>query len=236
MDAGKHVKQLEQETTYDRIRKQWADMVSGIQEQQQYTVHVSSGTGEQEEGIMDRGWALKVSRKNTTMSTNVKTFLIGQFNIGVKTGRKVNPESVAKQMKTLTVDGDFQFQPSEWCTVKQISSMFSRLAAAQKQKPAGDKVTSKDEVAGSLDNDDIVSWVVTGEKETFRQHVYQEIDISHPITYVDINVCKLISQNKRIKDLSEICDNLGLEIDGPVTRKESYVKPLRGLVNKCCQK
>ena len=80
------------------------------------------------------GWASKGPRKVSTVSQKAKLFLTGQFNTGVRTDRKADATHVAKIMKTLKNDnGQFLFLPTEWRTAKQISSLFSRLAAAQKQ-------------------------------------------------------------------------------------------------------
>ena len=110
--------------------------------------------------------------------------------------------------------------------------MFSRLAAAQKQTQAGQ---GKDVV--EVEEEDILSWEISESEERLRESVYDEIDISHPITYDDCNICTLIAQGKgkmkRISDLKQMCEHFGLKAEGPETRKDTYIKPLKSLVSKC---
>ena len=139
MDTGVHLRKLEQESVYDRIRKQWVDKETGVHAQQQYTVPISAA--------------------------------------GVRTGRKADVTHVAKIMKTLkNDDGQFVFLPTEWRTAKQISSLFSRLAAAQKQTQAGQGEDGLD-----VREEDILSWEVSESKERLRESIYDEIDIFHLI-------------------------------------------------------
>ena len=100
MDVRTHTKDLEQETTYDRIRKRWIEKVTGVPEQQPHNL-----PAEMVESITEdpqtSGWALKMAKKASTMSAAVKAFLVNQFNIGVNTGHKVDPDTtIAKHMKT----------------------------------------------------------------------------------------------------------------------------------------
>ena len=236
MDVGTHTKDLEQETTYDRTRKRWLEKVTGVHEQQPHNL-----PAEMVESITEdpqtSGWALKMAKKASTMSAAVKAFLVDQFNIGVNTGRKVDPDAVAKHMKTARKNGKFVFQPSEWRTPKQISSFFSRMAAAQKQKPVGQTLAADDESKIHADEEDVTAWEVASHEETVRQAVYDEIDISHPIRYGDVNVCLMVAhgkwKTKKIAELSDICGNFGLDIDGSGKRKDSYGKALKLLVSKC---
>ena len=236
MDVGTHTKDLEQETTYDRTRKRWLEKVTGVHEQQPHNL-----PAEMVESITEdpqtSGWALKMAKKASTMSAAVKAFLVDQFNIGVNTSRKVDPDAVAKHMKTARKNGQFVFQPSEWRTPKQSSSFFSRMAAAQKQKPVGQTLAADNESKIHADEEDVTAWEVASHEETVRQAVYDEIDISHPIRYGDVNVCLMVAhgkwETKRIAELSDICGNFGLDIDGSGKRKDSYGKALKLLVSKC---
>ena len=80
------------------------------------------------------------------------------------------------------------------------------------------------------DEEDVTAWEVASHEETVRQAVYDEIDISHPIRYGDVNVCLMVAhgkwKTKKIAELSDICGNFGLDIDGlekekTVTEKHS---------------
>ena len=61
--------------------------------------------------------------------------------------------------------------------------------------------------------------------------------MSHPIRYGDVNVCLMVAhekwKTKKIAELSDICENFGLDIDGSGKRKDSYGKALKLLVSKC---
>ena len=45
-------------------------------------------------------WALKVTKRPTRMTDNVKTFLMKEFEEGARTGNKADPVQVAREMKT----------------------------------------------------------------------------------------------------------------------------------------
>ena len=59
----------------------------------------------------------------------------------------------------------------------------------------------------------------------------------HPIKVEGYNACQLTQKNKlmslKVNYLKTICDTIGLTIEGPQTRKKSYVKPLEELVKSC---
>ena len=86
--------------------------------------------------------------------------------------------------------------------------------------------------------EDVRTWEITeNEQIRLRKSVYAEIDISHPIIFGDINVCTLITQgkgkSKRISELKELCEHFGLKVEGPETRKDSFIKLLKSLVSQC---
>ncbi|XP_071126479.1 uncharacterized protein [Mytilus edulis] len=74
------------------------------------------------------GWALKASRLNKRFSEKQKKYLIAKFNIGLQTGNKEDPDSVAEEMKYATQNGSRIFSSTEFLTPLQISSFFSRHA------------------------------------------------------------------------------------------------------------
>ena len=85
--------------------------------------------------------------------------------------------------------------------------------------------------------EDILSWEVSESKERLRESVYDEIDIFHPITYGDWNICTVITQGKdklkRISDLKQMCKHFGLKVEGPEMSKDTFIRPLKSLVRKC---
>ena len=78
----------------------------------------------------------------------------------------------------------------------------------------------------------------TGRLE-IRDLVFGQLDISHPITYRQYDLCgtakqggKLKSQFK-IKDLIEIGDEHNIEPLDPKSGKDSFFKPLQSFIEQC---
>ncbi|VDI47957.1 Hypothetical predicted protein [Mytilus galloprovincialis] len=74
------------------------------------------------------GWALKATTLIKRLSEKQKNYLIAKFNIGLQTGNKEDPDSVAEEMKYATQNGSRIFSSTEFLTPLQISSFFSRHA------------------------------------------------------------------------------------------------------------
>ncbi|KAL9973895.1 hypothetical protein ACROYT_G020402 [Oculina patagonica] len=98
-------------------------------------------------------------------------------------GNKENPTKVAKEMR-IARDGDAKliFAPEEWRTAKQISSSFSRLAAAQRQKKAP-TCTALIEEAENIDESYLEAWEAEKHLQELQTAVYEEVDLRHPIEY-----------------------------------------------------
>ena len=74
--------------------------------------------------------------------------------------------------------------------------------------------------------------------QDLRLEVYNDLrKPEHPIEVEEYNVCQLTQKNKlislKVNYLKTICETIGLTIEGPQTRKKSYVKPLEELVKSC---
>jgi hypothetical protein len=80
---------------------------------------------------LPKGWALRVRKSSAVFSENLRTYLTSKFDVGVKTGRKLDPKTVAKQMRN-------QFPKDEWLTWGQIASYWSRLARLQRGETIAD--------------------------------------------------------------------------------------------------
>ena len=66
-------------------------------------------------------------------SEPVKEFLKGIFLKGKETGQKADPVEVTSKLRSVrTQDGGKMFQRSEWLTVQQVKSYFSRLSVLQR--------------------------------------------------------------------------------------------------------
>ena len=81
------------------------------------------------------GWALHKRSASVRFSQNVRQYLTQKFNIGRDTGRKQDPEQVAKDMRTAcTIDGERMFDRAEWLSSIQIQGFFSRLCLKERSK------------------------------------------------------------------------------------------------------
>ena len=156
------------------------------------------------------------------------------------TGNKEDPVKVANEMCSLRDDsGKLRFAPEEWRTAKQISSYFSRLAAAQRQNKAVGKLLDE---AENIDENDLQAWDNKQRLRELQESLYDQVDLRHPIIYHGHDICSLARRGKlqakfKVDQLKEICDTFGVVIEGPVGRKKSYITPIEALVKTCsCSK
>ena len=69
-----------------------------------------------------------------SFNENQKSYLQAKFNIGQASGRKLDPEVVAKEMRRArAIGGERLFLVKEFLSPQQISSFFSRMAAKVRQ-------------------------------------------------------------------------------------------------------
>ena len=69
------------------------------------------------------GWALRAKKKKTVFSTEQKQYMKEKFEVGKRTGKKVDPFYAADEMRNLG-----QFKKKDFLSEQQIASFFSRLA------------------------------------------------------------------------------------------------------------
>ena len=75
------------------------------------------------------GWALHKRGASVRLPKNVRQYLTLKFNIGRDTGRRLDLEQVAKDMRTAcTVDGERMFDGTERLSNLLIQGFFSRFA------------------------------------------------------------------------------------------------------------
>lgn len=131
MDIGKHLLRLERETTYDNIKRKWAETCKEVSGSY---IHKETGSSSQTACAeptceVAKGWALKTSRRATRFSEKVKTYLKRTFLEGEETGRKQSAVDVCSKMKTLRDgNGRKMFNKEEWLAADQIARYFSRLS------------------------------------------------------------------------------------------------------------
>ena len=74
--------------------------------------------------------------------------------------------------------------------------------------------------------------------ESLRNTVLHDISTPyHPIKVGSRNVCELSRTKKlntlKVAELREICEILQLAVDGPLSRKKSFIKPLETYAKAC---
>ena len=77
------------------------------------------------------GWALKSSQGGKTrFSDKQRDYVTSKFQIGEETGQKASLAQVSRMMMTAKdASGNCMFSSSEFLTVQQITSFFSRLVS-----------------------------------------------------------------------------------------------------------
>lgn len=177
--------------------------------------------------IPSEGWALKEAKKVERFNDNQKNYLEAKFNIGQATGRKLDADVVAKEMRRARgADGERMFGVTEFLSQQQVSSFFSRLAAKRRKQQA--QVTEEDVLA-------------VEEEQNFcaaRDSILSSLQISHPIVVDQYDICTLVKSKglKKLKVglLQVLCENLELEVPTPPLRKKApYIELLNNLVKDC---
>ena len=234
MDTGKHHLEVECEYMYDRIRRKWAAMVTGLT----FAPDVPSTSLHDENSSRSArvpahrplGWALKVTKRPTRMTDKVKTFLTKKFEEGVRTGNKADPVQVAREMKTLRdEDGQSTFKPEEWRTAQQISSLFSRQTAVQRHRGVDTEVIPEEDIEAAESEMTL---------DTLRSLVMDDLcKSSHPIIVGASNVCELVKTKKlgslKLAFLKEICEQLNLTTSGPLSRKKTFIDAIEAFSESC---
>ena len=117
------------------------------------------------------GWAQTRSKRSNRFPEKVERFLLEQFMIGEETGRKVTPAEGANRMRSLRDDaGNRLFEKSEWLTVQQVTSYFSRLAAMKRMSQLPTAVES-------LEEEDVEAVVQQSERYHLRQKIYNTLTL-----------------------------------------------------------
>ena len=155
------------------------------------------------------GWALKSTKKAYRFSEKQKAYLDAKFNIGQTSGRKVDGEVVAREMRRAQgPDGARLFNVAEFLSPQQISSYFSRLAAkVRKQVPDDfDVKASEEEINFTM----------------ARNLALETISLQHPIVFDQFDICTMVKNDtlKKLKlgMLQSICQNLELNVPVPAIR------------------
>ena len=162
------------------------------------------------------GWALRVVKKTYRFSDKQKSYLLAKFRIGQTTGRKINAEVVAREIRRARgADCLRLFQSSEFLTASQIASYFSRLNAAARQQ--------------DMDELDIQASEEETNFTSARDVAATASQIQHPITYDQFDLCSMAKGDTlkmlKLPMLQRVCEGLGLDVpQPPVRRRAPYVE------------
>lgn len=176
--------------------------------------------------VPQEGWALKETKKAYRFNEKQRSYLEAKFSIGQATGRKLDAEIVAKEMRhALGSDGRRLFKSSEFLTVQQITSYFSRLSAKVRQQV----VTTEEDICAAAEEANF---------HKAREDILLAMNLEHPIVFDQYNICDLVRDN-RLKNLKlgllqMLCEKFNLQ--GSVTdrrKKASYIDALADLVSGC---
>ena len=186
-------------------------------------------TGHQEAHfVLKEGWALRAVKKTYRFSDKQKSYLKAKFQIDQTTGRKLDAEMVAREMRRARgPDGKRLFQASEFLAASQVASFFSRQNAAVRQR--------------DLDEMDIQA---SEEEINFSRakEAVETIQLQHPLVYDQYDLCAMAMEgtlkNMKLPMLQRVCEDLGLDIPvPPIRRKAPYLALLEEITNKCtCRK
>jgi hypothetical protein len=87
---------------------------------------------------LEMGWALRTRKATTTFNVRQRAYLTAKFDHGERTGRKLDPQTVAKQMRS-------EFPKEEWLKWNQIASYWSRLARVRRGEALSDLAADDDD-------------------------------------------------------------------------------------------
>ena len=99
---GNHSYVLQQMTTYDMVKLRWYDACVNLSEKLNISrsdVVQPDSTSVQDHIKETLGWALKRDKKHSKFSEKVKNYLKTIFEEGEKSGRKMNANVVARNMR-----------------------------------------------------------------------------------------------------------------------------------------
>ncbi|KAK3746674.1 hypothetical protein QZH41_020586, partial [Actinostola sp. cb2023] len=175
-----------------------------------------------------QGWALKAAKKAYRFNDKQKSYLQAKFHIGQVTGRKLDAELVAREMRRARgTDGVRLFLSSEFLTTSQVASFFSRQSTSVKK---GTHVQN-------LDDMDIAA---SEEESNFNEakKAVQSIELQHPLVHDQYNLCTMAVDDtiKRLKlpMLQHMCEDLGLDVPIPHVRKKApYLELLDEITSQC---
>ena len=233
LDIGTHKYMLERETLLDKAMLSYAAKLEkgdGSLEQQpleEPSTYCSLKFGD----TLPKGWALKSSTvQRKRLNAGQKDYLTKMFDLGEKTGHKVDATTVSQSMrKARNLDGSFMFDSDEYLTPKQIKSFFSRLAKKRREANMDGLDDEEEDEEARQDEEEL------GE---LTESVMKEIGLFHPIMFETHNLCELATSVKlskfSIKMLQEMCTYYEQDTSSfKGTRKQPFVDLLLKFISNC---
>ena len=114
-----------------------------------------------------------------------------------------------------------------------ISSLFSRLAAAQRRQLTPAEVT---EDGGGVLLEDELAQLEQKNKDEDVQEILSQTGVEHPITYHGYNICDLVKtgalSRSTVKELSVMCDNFELPRKS-TDKKSTLIGHVTDMVKEC---
>ena len=134
LSAEKCIRSLEKHTLLDLAKLGYQQILEegiGVVP----TLRAISMVNKQGTAILTEGWPLRPTKRAYRVSEKQKDYFTAKFNIGESTGRKVDASLVARDMRRARgSNGKRLFKSSEFLTIQQITSYFTRLSATLRQQ------------------------------------------------------------------------------------------------------
>ncbi len=222
-------KSVERATLLDHAMQDYAELLSEGVGKIPVLPEVAATSNSGAKVRLKEGWALKQMKKPYRFNEKQNSYLVAKFNVGQDTGRKMDPEVVAREMRReKDANGVRLFAMSEFLTASQISSFFSRLAAKIRKQTLGQAVDEED-ISAANDEENF---------SNARESVLATLQLVHPIVCDQHNLCEMVKANslskQKLGQLQLFCEELGLAVPVPQVRKKApYVVLLQELVQEC---
>ena len=193
LEVGDHDRKKSSETSYDKLRREWAEKFSTVDTVERDSTPLLKQAGEQlasERESLSVGWALHTTRGGATrFSENVKDYLTAKFDLGERSGLKADPAQVALDMRTARDEGNNRlFGREEWISKTQVQGYFSRLAA-KRRRPGREQITPQELLEEEIEQ----------ERNDVLHTIEERLSLQHPITYDIFCLCDYVKEDKLSK-------------------------------------